>query len=161
MKTIKLFFIGLLFTVFISCDNFSKSSKNYEIYWEGDKLCIVMPHPTLGLVQPNQIGWRGVDTNKLVEDILKQLKKGSNGTKAVIYVRFENEITDNYGETHMEYNDCYLTKIPISEAKKYKGGKYLDNDYTIINHIKRAAFGNIDIVGELVVPYEDSMKYYD
>lgn len=131
----------LVLVLFSSCDKHDVIEQSYKIYWQDDNICIVMPHPTLGIAGRNQIDWRGVDLSDVVNNVFSELQSTKESGEVFIWVRFENPQTDKYGNETMGYNDYPIAIIPISEAQKFKSGKYLDGEYHLIDGIMKAAFG--------------------
>lgn len=99
-----------------------------------------MPHPTMGIVTPGQIDWRGVELSEVVEDIYNEFQRTNLSGDVSVWVRFEMPEHDKYGNENVSYDDHFLTTIPISEAKKYQSGNYLDAEYSLKNRIIQSAF---------------------
>ena len=123
----------------ISCGR----NKPYTIYWSDNNLCVVLPHPTIGIVGFGREDWKGVDLNQVAEDIYKECIKSGNSGDVIIWARFEDPQTDKYGNETMFYNDYEIATIPLSEACKYKSGKFLDSEYKLSLGFRKAAFGKI------------------
>lgn len=130
----------LLFIFLIISSSCNKEKSKYSIYWEGNNLCVVMPHPTMGIVSLGQINWCGVELNEVNDHILDEIHKTNLSGNALVWVRFEKPEHDKYGNETMSYDDHLVATIPISEGKKYKSGNYLDTEYGIKNRIIQSAF---------------------
>lgn len=103
-----------------------------------------MQHPTIGLIELGHEDWNGVQLNEVTDDIYKECTTTENSGSAVVWVRFENPQTDKYGNETMAYDDFEIATIPLSEARKYKSGKFLDAEYQLTEGIRKAAFGSTD-----------------
>lgn len=136
MKRIIYLLLTFLFMAISSC----REKPKYTVYWENANLCIVMPRPTLGIVGFNEVDWRGVDLSKVMEDIYDEFILTRRSGTVQLWLRFEIPLTDKYGNETMTYEDYRLVEIPVSEAKKFKSGKYLEAEYRIIEKIKDVAF---------------------
>lgn len=143
MKNILLSLILVL--CFSSCA-FQQESKDkaYTIYWQDNNLCVVMQHPTIGLIELGREDWNGVDISEVIDDIYKECSTTEKSGSAVVWVRFENPQTDKYGNETMAYDDFEIAIIPLSEARKYKSGKFLDAEYKLTEGIRKVAFGSTD-----------------
>ena len=139
MKNKILSFVIFIVLSAISCGR----NKPYTIYWSDNNLCVVLPHPTIGIVGFGHEDWKGVDLNQVAEDIYKECIKSGNSGDIIIWARFENPQTDKYGNETMFYNDYEIATIPLSEACKYKSGKFLDSEYKLSLGFRKAAFGKI------------------
>lgn len=75
-KALTIFFCTILM---ISCSYNENNEKktNYTVYWQDRNLCIVMPHPTMGIITPGQISWSGVELSDVMADIYNELQKTS------------------------------------------------------------------------------------
>ena len=135
----KSIFIFLCVILMVSCSIDDKKS-NYALDWQGNNLCVIMPHPTMGIISPGLIDWRGVELSDVVENIYNELMKTDFSGNVSIWVRFEMSEHDKYGNQVISYDDHFLVDIPVSEAKKYKSGNYLDLEYHIKDHIRQSAF---------------------
>lgn len=122
----------------------SQEEKPYSIYWQDNNICVSMPHPTIGLVGLGREGWNGVDISEVIDDIYKECSTTEKSGSAVVWVRFENPQTDKYGNETMAYDDFEIAIIPLSEARKYKSGKFLDAEYKLTEGIRKVAFGSTD-----------------
>ena len=129
--------IGLLFC---SCSYSYYEDKPYSIDWQDNNLCVIMPHPTVGIVTPGQISWSGVELSEVIENIYEELQKTRLSGSVSVWVRFEMQEHDKYGNEVMSYDDHLLTEIAVIEAKKYKSGIYLDREYNLTNLISQSAF---------------------
>ena len=139
MKIIQLLTILSLFLGLSSCEE----KKLYTVYWQDQSLCVVLQHPTLGVAGIGVEDWRGVELSDVAENIYKEIKSSNKSGNITVWVRFENPITDKYGNETMNYNDFLIAEIPVSEAKKYKSGEYLNREYKLIDGFRKAAFGKI------------------
>jgi len=120
-----------------------QKSESYTIYWQDNNLCVVMPHPTMGLVELGKVNWNGVELEKVVDDIYNECVQTNKSGNIAVWVRFENQQTDKYGNETMAYEDHAIAIIPLSEARKYQSGKYLDNEYKLKHGLHNAAFGDL------------------
>lgn len=118
----------------------NEKKSNYTIYWQENNLCVVMPHPTKGIVSPGLIDWRGVELSDVLEDIYNEFQKTNMSGNVLVWVRFEMPEHDKYGNETMSYDDHLVATIPISEGKKYKSSKYLDMEYNLTNLFVQSAF---------------------
>lgn len=109
----------------------------YTVYWDNTNLCIVMPHPTVGVVGIGRIDWRGVELSDVITEVHDELISTNLSGTVSIWVRFELSKTDKYGNESTTYDDHLLAEIPISEAKKFKSGKYLDIEYGLKDKLIR------------------------
>lgn len=123
----------LLLMAISSCGEKPKDT----VYWDNTNLCIVMPHPTVGVVGVGLIDWRGVELSDIITDVHDELISTNLSGTVSIWVRFELSKTDKYGNEATTYNDHLLAEIPISEAKKFKSGKYLDIEYGLKDKLIR------------------------
>lgn len=103
-----------------------------------------MPYPTIGLVRIGCEHWNGVELSEVADDIYKKCSTTEKSGNAVVWVRFENPQTDKYGNETMAYDDFEIATIPLSEARKYKSGRFLDAEYKLSEGIRKAAFGSTD-----------------
>lgn len=128
---------------FSSCA-FQHESKDkaYAIYWQDNSLCVTMPRPTIGVIELGREHWNGVKLSDVADDIYKECSSTEKSENVVVWVRFENPQTDKYGNVTMAYDDFEIATIPLSEARKYKSGKYLDAEYRLTENIRNAAFGS-------------------
>jgi len=123
-----------------------------------------MPHPTMDNVEPGKPYWRGVRLDNVVKDIYTECLQcnKSGDIDITVWVRFENPQTDKYGNETMAYNEYKIATIPLSEARKYKSGKYLDNEYKLKKGFHNAAFGSpktsIDTLRQAIL--EDGTRVY-
>lgn len=117
----------------------------YTIYWQDNNLCITIPHPTMGIVHPGLVDWRGVNLEKVVEDIYKECSTSKSSGSVNVWVFFENPQTDKYGNVTMKYDDYLLATIPLSEARKYKSSRFLDAEYKLTEGVRNVAFGSTKI----------------
>ena len=143
MKNILLSLILVL--CFSSCA-FQQESKDkaYTIYWQDNNLCVVMQHPTIGLIELGREDWNSVQLSEVADDIYKECSTTEKSRNVAVWVRFENPQTDKYGNVTMAYDDFEIATIPLSEARKYKSGKFLDAEYKLTEGIRKAAFGSTD-----------------
>lgn len=130
-----------LLIAIISCDNRTQPQRPYNIYWQDNNLCVIMKRPTMGIVELGKIDWNGVEFDDVVNDIYNECIHSERNENAIIWVRFENPQTDRYGNETMNYDDYELATIPLSEARKYKSGKFLNNEYALTDKIYKVAFG--------------------
>lgn len=119
-----------------------------------------MPHPTMGIVTSGLSDWRGVDLDNVVEDIYNECLKTHKSGDIVVWARFENPQTDKYGNETMAYDDFEIATIPLSEAHKYKSGKFLDAEYQIKQNFYNAAFGQIQTYWKYQTTLTDGTKVY-
>lgn len=138
--------ITVLLLLFISSctPTQSQQEKPYSIYWHDNNLCVVMQHPTIGLIELGREDWNGVQLNEVADDIYKECSTTEKSGNAVVWVRFENPQTDKYGNVTMAYDDFEIATMPLSEARKYKSGRFLDAEYKLTEGIRKAAFGSTD-----------------
>lgn len=101
-----------------------------------------MQHPTIGLIELGREDWNGVQLNEVTDDIYKECSTTEKSGSAVVWIRFENPQTDKYGNVTMAYDDFEIADIPLSEARKYKSGKFLDTEYKLSEGIRKAAFSS-------------------
>lgn len=120
----------------------SQQEKPYSIYWQDNNLCVTMPHPTIGLIELGREDWNGVQLYEVAEDIYKECSTTGKSGNAVVWVRFENPQTDKYGNVTMAYDDFKIATIPLSEARKYKSGNFLDTEYKLSEGIRNIAFSS-------------------
>ena len=139
MREILLTIIPLLFLL-SSCNN---TPKPYAIYFKDNNLCVVMEHPTYGIIELNRPNWGNVKLEEVAEDIFNNLQKSKINDDVVLWVQFVNSQTDKYGNITHTYEDHEIGRIPMSEARKYKSWEYLDQNYQITHNIRKAAFGEI------------------
>lgn len=139
MKTILYLVILSLLLGLGACEQ----KKLYTVYWQDQNLCIVLQHPTLGVAGIGIEDWLGVELSDVAEDIYKEIKSSNKSDNIIVWVRFEDPITDKYGNETMNYNDFIIAEIPVYEAKKYKSGEYLNREYKLIDGFRKAAFGQI------------------
>ena len=99
-----------------------------------------MSHPTIGLIELGREDWNGVQLYEVADDIHKECSTTQKSGNAIVWVRFENPQTDKYGNVTMAYDDFEIATIPLSEARKYKSGKFLDAEYKLTEGIRNAAF---------------------
>lgn len=151
MKSFLTLIIIAVFFGISSCDKNNKKDKDYSTYLQDNNLCITMPHPTMGVVQPGLIDWRGIHLNDIYEELFEKLVKSNNTGEIYIWVRFEQPFTDKYGNGTMTYDDHMIAIVPMDEAVKYRNGKYLAESYCLSENIKKAAFGD----------YEEAIKEYN
>lgn len=131
----------------------SQQEKPYSIYWQDNNLCVAMQHPTIGLIELGREDWNGVQLNEVADDIYKECSTTEKSGNAVVSVRFENPQTDKYGNITMAYDDFEIATIPLSEARKYKSGKFLDTEYKLSEGIRNAAFrANSTVEEEYIAP---------
>lgn len=133
-----------LLVFLVSCG----TSKDYKIYWDKDNLCVVMPYPTRGIANLNQINWGDVNLDEVAQDIYEEIIKNNSYLNIKVWVRFENPQFDKYGNETMVYDDFEIATIPLSEAKKYQSWKFLNQSYSIIYNIEDAANGVAPIIIE-------------
>lgn len=131
----------VLTLLLVSCNN--ETNKGHDIYWDNDNLCVVMEHPTYGIVEINRPNWGKVNLNEVVEDIYDYIRKNESYETVKVWVRFESPLTDKYGNETMTYDDYEIATIPVSEAIKYQSAEYLDRAYNITDNFNRIAFGDI------------------
>lgn len=147
MKPYLFIVISMLLTfLIVSCEQ--KSEKGYDIYWDKDNLCVVMEHPTYGIIEINRPNWGKVRLNEVVEDIYDYIRKKESYETVKVWVRFESPLTDKYGNETMTYEDYEIATIPVSEAIKYQSWEFLNQSYNIIVNIEKAAFGDVYYNGE-------------
>lgn len=149
----------MLTLLLVSCNN--ETNKGHDIYWDNDNLCVVMEHPTYGIVEINRPNWGKVSLNEVVEDIYDYIRKNEYYETVEVWVRFESPLTDKYGNETMTYEDYEIATIPVYEAKKYKSWEFLNQSYNIITNIEKAAFGDINERIEEVVEYNNDNGGYD
>lgn len=130
----------ILYSILILSTSCDEKKSNYTLYWQDNNLCVIMPHPTMGVVTPGLIDWRGVELSEVVEGICYEFKKTNLSGNVSVWVRFEMPEHDKYGNETMSYEDYFLTTIPISEGQKFKSGYYLDLEYHLKDLIKLSAF---------------------
>lgn len=134
--------IFLLVLSLNSCAYFKLDQKSYKTFWQDNSLYIVMPHPSMGIVGPGVIDWRGVELDEVIDDIYSNLINSNLSGNVNVFIRFEYHTTDKYGNETLEYDDHQIATIPMVEARKYQYGVYLDNSYNLKQNIYDAAFGN-------------------
>lgn len=139
MKKIAIIIISIIGLAISSC----KEDKPYSIYWQDNNLCVVMPHPTIGVIGINQEGWNGVDLADVVNDIFSEIKANSKSDTTIVLLRFETVLTDKYGNESKSSEDFKIAIIPTIEAPKYKANKFFDLNYHLTDNMRKAAFGNI------------------
>ncbi len=127
---------------FIVCS--CQKDKPYSIYWQDNNLCVVMPHPTFGIVELNREYWNGVELADVVNDIFYEIKANSKFNYTNVILCFESLQTDKYGNEIKSYETFKIAAIPTAEAPKYKAGKFFDSSFHITDNIRNAAFGNIE-----------------
>ena len=130
----------MLYTILILLTSCDEKKSNYTLDWQDYNLCVIMPHPTMGVVTPGLIDWKGVELSEVIEDICNEFRKTNLSGSVSVWVRFEKPEHDKYGNETMSYDDHFLTTIPISEGKKFKSGDYLDLEYHLKDLIKLSAF---------------------
>lgn len=128
-----------------SCDNHSLTERSYQTYWQDNNLCVVMKRPTVGVIELGKTDWNGVELDDVVESIYNECIQTERSGNAIVWVRFENPQTDKYGNLTMTYDDFEIATIPLSEARKYKSGKFLNNEYALTDKIYKVAFGNVGV----------------
>lgn len=134
--TIIYFVFSFICGLTVSCNH---NDKAYAVEWSDNNLFITMSPPAMSTITPGLIDWHGVDLSDVMNDIhYKLLSTNHSGTVAV-KIRFAIPQTDKYGNESLSFQDYLIASIPISEAKKFKSGKYLDSEYGISDGIKRAA----------------------
>lgn len=127
-----------------SCGD-NKNQTNSNLYWKDNNLYVNMTYPTSSMVSLGKIEWKTSPLDVL-EDIYCELKETKKSGDISIKVRFENNSTDRYGNVIEGYDEYQIATIPISEAKKYRDPKHLDNYYKITTNICKAANGDFDTV---------------
>lgn len=132
--------IVLMFSL-ASCE---PTQNPYSIYWHDNNLCVTMPRPTSGIVELGKVDWNGVELSDVVDAIHKECLKAQKSENVDVWVRFENPQTDKYGNVTMAYDDYQIATIPLSEARKYKSGKFLDTEYKLSQSIYNSVFGSTD-----------------
>lgn len=141
-----------------SCGD-NKNQTNSNLYWEGNNLYVDMAYPTSSMVSLGKIEWKTSPLDVL-EDIYKELKETKRSGEVAIKVRFENNTTDKYGNVIEGYNEYQIATIPISEAKKYRDSKHLDNYYKITTNIYKAANGDFDTVPAIYIDQGFDIDYH-
>lgn len=135
-RTIIYFVFSFICGLSVSCNH---NDKAYAVEWSDNNLFITMSPPAMSTITPGLIDWHGVDLSDVMNEIhYKLLSTNHSGTVAV-KIRFAIPQTDKYGNESLSFQDYLIASIPISEAKKFKSGKYLDSEYCISDGIKRAA----------------------
>lgn len=129
--------IYILSIIFIIALSSCGEKPKYTVYWDNTNLCIVIPHPTVGVVGVGLIDWRGVELSDVITDVHDELISTNLSGTVSIWVRFELSKTDKYGNEATTYDDHLLAEISISEAKKFKSGKYLDIEYGLKDKLIR------------------------
>lgn len=119
--------------------------KPYSIYWQEESLYVVMPHPSKGIIGTNLEDWHGVILNEVVNSIFCELKENSHSERTDVLIRFEEILTDKYGNKSTAYNDFKIAEVYQEEARKYRGSQFFDSNYHISDNIRKAAFDNIEI----------------
>lgn len=142
-QCLKLLIGTVLMLCVASCES-TQTQKPFSIYWHDNNLCVTMPHPTSGIIELGKVDWGGVDLNQVVSDIFNECNNSKRSGEVTIWVRFENPQTDKYGNVTMAYDDHQIATILLSEARKYKSGKFLDTEYKLSQSIYNAAFGSTD-----------------
>lgn len=132
--------IGTLLLSCVASCALTQTQKPYSIYWHDNNLCVTMPHPTNGIIELGKVDWSGVELSDVADAIYKECSTTKKSGNAVVWVRFENPQTDKYGNVTMAYEDHQIASIPLSEARKYKSGKYLDAEYRLTENFRNAAF---------------------
>lgn len=120
----------LIIGIIASCDH---TNESYKVTWHSNRLFITMSQPT---VWSNEID-SDVELYNVMEDVHNALKSTELSGTVSVLVRFERPETDKYGNKTITYDDHLLAEIPISEAKKFKSGKYLDMEYGLTNELRR------------------------
>lgn len=119
-----------------------------------------MQHPTMSIVTPGLSDWRGVDLEKVIDEIYEVCSSSQSSGDVVVFVGFENPQTDKYGNVTMAYEHFEIATIPLSEARKYKSGKFLDAEYQIKQGFHNAAFGQIQTYWNYRATLPDGSKVY-
>lgn len=144
--------------ILASCD--MQSSKKYSLSLDRNNLYITMPHPTIDAANFNKVNWQGVNLSSVVQDTYKMLQDGSANGECTLYVNFETDQTDQYGNPIKNSDKKLLTSIPLNEARRFQSSKFLDESYMISEKIYRAAFNiptlNIDNDSVVVIIDIDS-----
>lgn len=117
-----------------------------------------MPHPTLDAANFNKVNWQGVNLSSVVQDAYKMLQDGSANGECTLYVNFETNQTDQYGNPITNSDRKLLTSIPLDEARKFQSAQFLDESYMISEKIYRAAFNipTLNIVNDSAIIDMDS-----
>lgn len=118
-----------------------------------------MPHPTIDAANFNKVNWQGVNLSSVVQDAYKMLQDGSANGECTLYVNFETNQTDQYGNPITNSDRKLLTSIPLDEARKFQSAQFLDESYMISEKIYRAAFNipTLNIVNDSVNIVNDSV----
>lgn len=142
--------------ILASCD--MQSSKKYSLSLDRNNLYITMPHPTIDAANFNKVNWQGVNLSSVVQDAYKMLQDGSANGECTLYVNFETNQTDQYGNPITNSDRKLLTSIPLDEARKFQSAQFLDESYMISEKIYRAAFNipTLNIVNDSVIIDMDS-----
>lgn len=136
--------IGILLILCVASCEPTQTQKPYSIYWHDNNLCVTMPRPTSGIIELGKVDWNGVELSEVADAIYKECSTTKKSGNVDVWVRFENPQTDKYGNVTMAYDDHQIATIPLSEARKYKSGKFLDTEYKLSQSIYNAAFGSTD-----------------
>lgn len=136
--------------ILASCD--MQSSKKYSLSLDRNNLYITMPHPTIDAANFNKVNWQGVNLSSVVQDTYKMLQDGSANGECTLYVNFETDQTDQYGNPIKNSDKKLLTSIPLNEARRFQSSKFLDESYMISEKIYRAAFNipTLNIVNDSI-----------
>ena len=156
-----LLIIALLLLFISSCTSTQpQEEKPYSIHWRDNSILVVMQHPTMSIVTPGLSDWRGVDLEKVIDEIYEVCSSSQSSGDVVVFVGFENPQTDKYGNVTMAYEHFEIATIPLSEARKYKSGKFLDAEYQIKQGFHNAAFGQIQTYWNYRATLPDGSKVY-
>lgn len=144
-------FLGLMVScIIVSCN--VQPNKIYSLSFDRNNLYITMPHPTLDAANFNKVNWQGVNLSSVVQDAYKMLQDGSANGECTLYVNFETNQTDQYGNPITNSDRKLLTSIPLDEARKFQSAQFLDESYMISEKIYRAAFNipTLNIVNDTI-----------
>ena len=122
--------LPLIIGIIASCD---RANESYKVTWHSNRLFITMSQPTVW----NNEADSDVELSNVMEDVHDALKSTELSGTVSVLVRFERPETDKYGNETITYDDHLLAEIPISEAKKFKSGKYLDMEYGLKDKLIR------------------------
>lgn len=145
-------FIWLFITAIIVVCNSPDKEKPYSLSIQDNSLYITMPYPTIGIVGINEVSWRGVDLDEVMEDVFNILKKKHLTDTYSLYVKYVTTSTDKYGYEEKIYDESFLLEVPIEEVQKYKDSKYFSKSYDIKGKLYETAFDRQRLNGSDNIP---------
>ncbi len=163
MKTfLQIIFLTCL-SALCSC-SFIEEEKPYQVYWEENNLCVILSRPSVGIAGPNKVDWGGVEMSDVSDDIYRSIIRSDVTGNIFIWVRFKRTETDKYGNQTYDYDDFPIVTIPMDEAKKYRHGYYLDQNYHITSKIAETALSSVNIISfnsDGTITYKEGIKPED